>query len=418
MVQSAAPGGVRPWIIWLAGTFVFAAAMFSRTSFGVAGIQAAEQFGSPVALMSAFVIVQMVVYASMQLPSGLLLDRLGSRTSLTIGACVMALGQLILALATSFPVGLAARVLIGGGDAMIWISAIRLIPLWFPARRVALLTQLSSVLGQAGQWASAVPLVRILTNFGWTPAFLTVAGACLLGGVLTVLLVRNSPPGTEPPIARGVGGVAGLREVVRLPAAQLAFFMHMSTAYFPLVFTFMWGYPYLRVGQGLSDAQAGWLMTIFVFTGVVVGPITGMLTQRFLDRRVALALSIPTVTVLVWIVVLVWPGQAPMALLVTLIICLASCYPASNIGFDTNRTLLPPHRMGTGSGFLIVGGFLGALVEIGIIAAVLSLVGDGNPGPGAFRAAMASQFVIWVFAVFMTLRTRRRIKQDDPTAEL
>ena len=170
-------GGIRLWIVWLAATLTFVAAMFSRTSFGVASLYAAERFASPVALMSIFVVVQMIVYAGMQIPAGLLLDRLGSRKTIAIGLTVMTVGQLGLALATSFPVGLGVRVLIGGGDALIFISAIRLIPVWFAARQVPLLTQISSVAGQLGQWASAVPLVRILADFGWTPAFLVVAGS-------------------------------------------------------------------------------------------------------------------------------------------------------------------------------------------------------------------------------------------------
>lgn len=401
--------GLRPWIVWIAGTLAFSAAMFSRTSFGVAGIQAADRFNSPVALMSVFVIVQMIVYAGMQIPAGLLLDRLGSRRTIAIGLSIMATGQVALALATSFPVGLAARVLIGGGDAMIWISAIRLIPAWFAAKDVPVLTQISSVFGQLGQWASAVPLVRILTNFGWTPAFLTVAGACLAGLLLDLLLVRNAPAGAAPVVSSGGRAVGGLGEVLRLPGAQLGFFIHMSTAYFPLIFSFMWGFPFLTQGQGLSDAEAGQMFTIFVVSGIVVGPILGVLTQRLAARRTYLALGISGTTVMIWAVVLLWPGPAPRLLLGVLVVCLAACFPASNIAFDIVRTFVPVRRMGTGSGLLIVGGFLGALVEIAVIGAVLTAVDGANPGPEAFRLAMATQVFIWVFAVTMVLRTRRRL---------
>ena len=55
--------------------------------------------------MSTFVVVQMIVYASMQIPAGMLLDRLGSRATIAIGTSVMAIGQVVLALATSFPLG-------------------------------------------------------------------------------------------------------------------------------------------------------------------------------------------------------------------------------------------------------------------------------------------------------------------------
>lgn len=402
-------GGVRPWVVWIAGTLAFSAAMFSRTSFGVAGLAAAERFGSPVAVMSVFVIVQMVVYAGMQLPAGLLLDRLGSRKTIAIGTAIMAAGQVVLALAASFPVGLAARILIGGGDAMIWISAIRLIPAWFAPGHVPLLTQISSVSGQLGQWASAVPLVRILTNAGWTPAFLTVAGACAVGTVLNLLFVRDAPPGAAPIVGSGPDGLAGLREVISMPGAQLGFFLHMSTSYFPLIFSFMWGFPFLTRGQGLSDERAGQLFTVFVAAGILIGPLMGVLTQRFPQRRTYLALSASALAVVAWAAVLTWPGSAPIGLLGVLVVCLAACFPASNIAFDMNRTFVPAHRMGAGSGLVIVGGFLAALVEIAVIGAVLSVVGGRDPAPNAFRAAMATQIVPWLFAVTMVLRTRRRL---------
>lgn len=194
MTQANATGW-RPWIVWIAGTITFIAALFARTSFGVAAIPAAEQFSAPVGAMSVFVIVQAGVYAAMQIPAGAVLDRLGSRMSIAIGLGVMTAGQVVLAFATWFPLGLVARVFIGGGDALIFSSAIRLIMLWFPASKVPVLTQITAVAGQAGQWLSAVPLVMILNDRGWTPAFLTVAAACFIAGLLDVIVVRDAPPG-------------------------------------------------------------------------------------------------------------------------------------------------------------------------------------------------------------------------------
>lgn len=404
-------GGWRPWVVWIAGTLAFAAAMFSRTSFGVAGMDAAERFGTPVALLSTFVVVQMIVYGSMQIPAGLLLDRFGSRATIAAGALIMGTGQVILALATSFPLGLAARALIGGGDSLIWMSTMRLIPIWFAPRHVSLLTQISSVAGQLGQWASAVPLVRILGSYGWTPAFLTVAGAVLLGGLLNVIFVRDAPQGVAP--VRTLIGSAGLwaaiREVIRMPAGQLSFWMHMATAFPALVFTLMWGFPYLTQGQGRSPEQAGSLMTVMVVAGVIIGPLMGVLTRRLFHNRVGLAVSVVGATIVVWVLLLLWPGTAPGWLLVLLMIIVAADFPASNIGFDINRTFIPARRLGTASGLAVVGGFIAAVVDVLIISVVLSAVGGANPGPEAFRLAMATQLPIWAFALFMVWLTRRKL---------
>lgn len=68
-------------------------------------------------MLSLFGVVQLGVYALLQVPVGVLLDRIGSRRIIVAGALLMAAGQLLLAHAGSVPAGLAARVLVGAGDA-------------------------------------------------------------------------------------------------------------------------------------------------------------------------------------------------------------------------------------------------------------------------------------------------------------
>ena len=50
-------------------------AVMQRTTFGVAGLDAADRFGISPAALSAFVFLQVAVYIAAQLPGGLLVDR-------------------------------------------------------------------------------------------------------------------------------------------------------------------------------------------------------------------------------------------------------------------------------------------------------------------------------------------------------
>ena len=68
-----------------------------RTSFGVAGLDAADRFDAAPAALSGFVVLQLLVYAALQIPVGLLLDRFGARRLVVVGALTMAAGQLVLA---------------------------------------------------------------------------------------------------------------------------------------------------------------------------------------------------------------------------------------------------------------------------------------------------------------------------------
>ena len=97
-------GRRRAWVIWLVALSVYVLAVFHRSSLGVAGLLAADRFGISATQLAFFTVLQLLVYAGMQIPVGVLLDRYGSRRLLLTGLVLMTAGQLAFAFATSFPV--------------------------------------------------------------------------------------------------------------------------------------------------------------------------------------------------------------------------------------------------------------------------------------------------------------------------
>ena len=91
----------RVWIVWSVALIAYLVGVMHRTSFGVAGLDAAHRFSATPAALSGFVVLQLLVYAVLQVPVGLLLDRFGGRAMVAAGALTMAAGQLLLALAGS-----------------------------------------------------------------------------------------------------------------------------------------------------------------------------------------------------------------------------------------------------------------------------------------------------------------------------
>src|SRR5699024_11178866 len=140
MTTPAAPapalGGARAYVVWIAAVTAYAIAVLQRTTMGVAGLEATERFGASATIVSTFVVLQLAVYALSQIPAGLLLDRYGSRVTLVAGALLMGTGQLLMAQTETVGVAMAARIVLGAGDALTFSSAIRLVPAWFPAQRV------------------------------------------------------------------------------------------------------------------------------------------------------------------------------------------------------------------------------------------------------------------------------------------
>lgn len=407
-------GGVRAHVVWIAAIIAYAIAVLQRTTMGVAGLEATERFGASATIVSTFVVLQLAVYAIAQIPAGVLLDRYGSRVTLTAGAVLMAAGQLLMSQTDTVGVAMIARIILGAGDALTFSSAIRLVPAWFPASRVPILTQLTGILGQTGQILSAVPFVAILGAAGWTRAFALSASLSAIAALLTLLVIRATPPGVvRPRVKQDLTRIpAVLGRIIRHPSTQLGFFTHFTSGFPGIAFAMMWGYPYLTAGEGLSRPAASFIMTVLVVVSIVGGPLIGALTQRHPLRRSTLVLLIIATIVVPLVALVLWPGPAPMWLLIVLVSGFSIGGPGSSVGFDFPRTDLARHRLGTATGVVIMGGFIGALTAIFLIGVILDVLRpDGNYDLEAFRLAFAVQIPLLALGVAGMLIARRNLRR-------
>ncbi|WNV73801.1 nitrate/nitrite transporter [Geodermatophilus sp. DSM 44513] len=404
----------RTYAVWLVALAAYTVAVFHRASLGVAGVAAQERFDAGASAISLFLVVQLVVYAAMQVPVGVALDRFGSRRLVLAGALTMAAGQAALALAGDVPTAIAARVLVGAGDAMTFVSVLRVVGFWFPGPTVPLVTQLTGILGQFGQIVAAYPLVTLLQWASWESTFLGAAAVSLLVAVLVAVALRDAPPGTvlAPPV-----GLAEVRRGLALTwqesGTRIGLYTHLVTQFSGTVFALLWGYPFLVLGQGLAPATAAGLLTLLVLVGIGVGPLLGRLCGRWPLRRSDLVFGILGATVVAWTVVLLWPGRAPLWLLVALVVVLGTNGPGSMIGFDYARTWNPAERQGSATGVVNVGGFVASLLTVLAVGAVLDVLTPGSSTDyplDAFRAAFAVQYVFWAVGLVGVLRHRRELR--------
>ncbi len=388
-----------PVVVWLAALAAYVVAVLNRTSLGVAGLDATERYGVTASMLSLFVVLQVLVYAAMQIPSGLLLDRFGSRAMISTGLVIMAGGQGMLALSEELGLAIAARVLVGLGDALVFIAAIRVIPQWFPARQVPLFTQLTGILGQSGQVLSAVPLAWLLHGAGWSAAYASAASLSVLVAVGVLAVVRDDPSGTRVAVRAGsvAAVLAGIAAVWSRPGTRQGFYGHMGTAFSGNVFVLLWGFPFLVGAQQLDASVASGFLALFVAATVTVGPFIGVLTGRYPWRRELIVLGIIAVNAAAWSVMLLVPWPAPGWLIGLLVVALATGGPGSVIGFDLARTSNPPEQLGLAQGMVNQGGFVATLVTTGLVGVVLTVAGGYTAE--AFRLAWLVQVPVWAVAV-------------------
>jgi MFS family permease len=404
-------GKRRAWVIWSTGLAVYVFAIFNRSSLGVAGLLATDRFGISATQLSFFTVLQLIVYAGLQVPIGVLLDRFGSRVLLLGGLALMTVGQLAFAFASSFPVAVLARAVLGAGDAAIFVSLIRLVTVWFLVRQAPMVTQLTGQVGQLGAIAAAAPLSIALHSLGWTKTFAVASSLGIVGMIAVALLVKDSP------YARGEVARIKMRALARSlrmiwgnPGTRLGMWSHFVSQFSGTVFALLWGFPFLVRAEGLSAGTASTLLIVMTLWIMLSGVVLGALVSRYPYYRSWMVLGIVAAMALVWAVVLLRSTPAPLWLLVVLVCAMATGGPASMVGFDLARTFVPIEVSGRANGFVNIGGFSASLLTMGLIGVLLDWHSGGNAryDLADFRVAMSVQFLCWGFGTVQVLRYRRK----------
>lgn len=405
-------GQRRAWAIWATAMGVYVLAVFHRSSLGVAGLIAADRFGVTATELALFTVLQLLIYAAMQVPVGIALDRYGARRLLLCGLVVMTAAQLVFAFASSFPMAVIARAVLGAGDAMIFVSVLRLITMWFLVKQAPFVTQLTGQVGQLGAIVAAAPLSYALNAWGWTRSFALVSSIGVLLLVAVFMVVKDSPYARE-----GVARVKllaltrSLRSVWGNPGTRLGLWSHFTSQFSGTVFAMLWGFPFLVRGQGWSEAEAGTLLVAMTGWVIFIGMVLGWLVGRFPFYRSVIVIVIVAVIALLWTMVLLRSTPAPVWLIVALAFAMATGGPAAMVGFDLARTYTPAEVSGRANGLINIGGFAASLLTMALIGMVLD---HRHPGGGTrydlgdFRAAFAVQYIFWTIGVVQILRYRRK----------
>ncbi len=423
--------------VWIAAVLVYMAAITGRTSFGVAGVEALDRFGVDASRLAVFTAVQVGVYALAQIPVGMAIDRYGPRRTMVVGALVMAIGQITLALTASYPVAILARVLIGAGDASAFLSAMRLLPAWFPLKVTPLFTQLTAGLGQIGQFISAVPFLMLLHAEGWTAAFLALGTGIALVGIAAAVAVADVPPApgetprrngsataddadaetssstlrTEAPERASVRDMLGI--VLRHPVCWQGFFTHWVGLMHQATFTLLWGMPLMTLAMGIDPVQAGGVLVANTVAAVAAGPLMGMASARFAHRRGTLIVVVSVVLMGMWVIFLLPEQPRGLAAVTALNIGMALLSSASSLGFDSVRESVDRRVLATGTGLANMGGFIAAMIAAQGIGLLLDASAAGEPYDWAdFRVAWLAVVAVWVIGMtglLASLAARRRI---------
>lgn len=396
-----------PWIIWGVGVGVYFFGFIHRASLGVAGPLAVNHLGLTATQLGTFIMVQLGLYAVMQVPAGLAIDRWGARKVLLASTLAMGTAQVMFAFATSYPLALLARALLGIGDAAVFIAVLRLAAAYFRRRQYATLTMLTGLVGMFGNLVATVPLVLALQTWGWQTTFL-LTGATSLAYSLLLLrpVVRGQADKPAPAVfsPKPALGFEALRSVWGRPEVRLGFWTHLATLMPALILSLLWGFPYLTEGLGYPEAGAASMLSVYIGVNIAASFIIGPLAGRRREWRAAMVVWVALACTASLAALGLWQsGPPPLWFVAAVFVVSAIGGPTSQIGFHLARDYNPSDTMSTATGLVNAGGFIGAMIASVTIGMVLDALGGGSPGLDAYRWAMLAFAGISALATLILL---------------
>jgi MFS family permease len=399
----------RAWWIWALGASFYFAAVFHRMALGVAGLRAEERLHFDHEVLASFTALQFAIYLAMQLPAGLAADRIGPRRTLAAGLLAIAAGELVFAVAQSVPPAIAGRALIGFGDAIILINVLRLTQSWFPSRMGSLLAALTGVVGALGQLLGTIPLQSALDHLGWTATFAASSAVTLLLAALSLIAIRDRPPGVRAPRRHDHAPIAAtLKAAWARPGTRHGFWAHLALMAPFQVVGATWGVPFLIEGQRFDDRTAAAYLLICSAGFAVAGPLLGLIADRGVRAQNRTLLAMNALVVALWAAILGWPaGEAvPRALLVAGFALTGAGAAGGMVAFALGRRENPPEAGGAAVAIVNCGGFTAGIVSL-LIAGLL-LGGDGVPSADRFRVALAPMAVLSAIAFVRCVQLSRQ----------
>ena len=311
------------WTIYAVLIATYILVYFHRMAPGVVSDFLMADFQTTGTKLGSLSAIYFFVYACMQIPSGVIADTLGTRTSIVSGNLMAGAGSLMFGLAGSFEAACMGRFMVGLGVSVVFVSIMKSNSVWFSEKVFGIMSGLTLLFGNLGSVLAAGPLALVLTTFAWRTVFIGIGCISLTLALIGYVLVRNRPEdlgfdapnsyttgATENPLSRS--WLQNLKSVVMIARLWPGFWIQFGMVGALYSFMGLWGVPYLRDVHGLGREAAADHLTVMLLSFAVGSLFFGWFSDRIGKRKPLIVLSVAAYTIgWLWFMIGAWaPGVA------------------------------------------------------------------------------------------------------------
>lgn len=337
----------KSWLIWLATASFVLFQFFLQLSSGVLISSLMHDFSLDALAAALLSSSYYYIYTGLQIPVGVIFDRLQARSILSISCALCGLGCLLFAHATNLNQAIIGRLAMGGGAAFAFVGMLAIIRWQFSAKRYAFMVGLSETMGLIGSMIGSIALAALILTIGWRQS---LYGGGILALIIAVVLWwvipledKSSAKQQRIPVFQA------LWHIIKLPLAWLNGFYIGVLFAIVTVYAALWGTPFLETKLGISLPLATSLNSL-VFFGAAFGcPLFGIAANQWFKRKRLLRVSSFGSAVLLSLVI--YLPSSNLTLHALLLFSLGFICSSYMLSFSISDELSPPNMRNTFAGF-------------------------------------------------------------------
>lgn len=380
----------KAWLIWACAGLFYLYEMVLRASPSVIAKDLMLDFGVASAALGVLSSFYYYSYVILQIPCGVIVDKLGPRRVVTYSTLICILGSILFAKSDSLFIAQIGRFLIGAGSACAFISCLKVGSEWFLPAQFAMIAGLSNMMGTLGGMVSGPPFAILSNTFGWRQATLVAAviGVCL---ALIFWFVMQDKPKSEDASAPLLDG---LKKITKDPynwiIAGVGGLMYVPVS----AFCELWAVPYLMEKYQVTNEVAS-RASIMIYLGIAFGsPLAARLSSKF-KSPVRVMMGASLLTAALFMAAVRFDNMTYQAML--MILFFAGMANAGQVMcFTAVKENVDNHLSGTAAGFTNALVMLSGIIFQPLLGIILDLSwqgqmnGDGTRfyGEEAYQTAM------------------------------
>ncbi|WAW14541.1 MFS transporter [Peptostreptococcus equinus] len=366
------------WVVWSVLAVMYIFVTFHRMGVGVVKNDLQQAFNIGAAQFANIGSMYFYAYFIMQIPSGILADKLGPKKTVFSFSLLAAVASIVFGLAPSIGVAYASRFFVGIGVSVVFICLIKIQSRWFYSKNFALMIGFAGIAANLGAVIAQSPLVIAVNMFGWRNTFVYMGVGMVFFAILVLLLVKDDPsdmglPGMDelenrPQSVANIKVGQALKSVMTNKWTWIISipYIGLYTGYVVLFGTF--GVSFIMATYGVSKISAANYVIAAVIGSAVSGLVIGYLSDKFKNRKLPLILC-SVLTLIGWVVFIF--VKLPLALLTPFLFVFGFVMSVFTMCWTLGNEVNDRNLSGIATGVVNCVGFLGAAIVPVVMGSIL-----------------------------------------------